>query len=281
MSICPTAGYLLLVRSYPRQQLCFSPHPDDRGQTDPICPQTFLSLITCGQSPTLSPFRKLLETGRGKWSPFQQLVRRVSREYSEPLSSQASGRVMKKMRREKLAPAPPFSPCLCSCGTTLTCHSAWLHRARWLGLGGGRKRMGEGRGFVCIPLPPSLRPPPPPPDTPGIPPARAALPTTLLLHPAIFQVMEQDSESGTNPDARSPHSGVADLVGEGCKPQMGRGRVGGPAGLGGRGIFPDRGEVTIKAPTPRAGRSAVWIGAGRESALNPAATPTCSPPSPG
>lgn len=65
VSICPTAGYLLPVRSHPRQQLCFSPPPDDRGQTDPICPQTFLSPIRCGQSPTPSPFRKLLERGEG------------------------------------------------------------------------------------------------------------------------------------------------------------------------------------------------------------------------
>lgn len=163
VSICPTAGYLLLVRSYPRQQLCFSPHPDDRGQTDPICPQTFLSLITCGQSPTLSPFRKLLETGRGKWSPFQQLVRRVSREYSEPLSSQASGRVMKKMRREKLAPAPPFSPCLCSCGTTLTLGSVATVPGStepdgWGWEGEEREWEKEEDSFASLYLPPSVPP---------------------------------------------------------------------------------------------------------------------------
>lgn len=241
MSICPTAGYLLLVRSHPRQQLCFSPHPDDRGQTDPICPQTFLSLITCGQSPTLSPFRKLLERGRGKWSLFQQLVRRVSREYSEPLSSQASGRVM-KMRREKLAPAPPFSPCLCSCGTTLTLGSVATVPGStepdgWGWEGEEREWEKEEDSFASLYLPPSV-PPSPPPDTPGIPPASAVLPTTLLLHPAIFQVMEQDSESGTNPDAWSPHSGVVDLVGEGCKPQMGRGRVWGPGWTRREGSIP-------------------------------------------
>lgn len=157
--------------------------------------------------PTPPPFRKLLERGRGKWSFFQQLVRRVPREYSEPFTSQASGRVIKRMGREKLAPAPPFSPSLCSCCTTLTgvsCHSAWLHaEARWLGLGGGRDRKGErGDSFASLYLSLSL--------------SRYywnSTPNTTadhpLLPPAPSQPVKHDSEeSEANPDTLSPRSGV-------------------------------------------------------------------------
>lgn len=195
-----------------------NPCPDDRGQADPVCPQTFLSAIRWGQSPTPLPFRKLLERGRrGKWSSFQQLVR-ISREYSEPLSSQASGRVMKKMRREKLAPAPPFSPFLCFCCTTPTLGSAaivpgfTLKPDGW-GWEGKERKKGIKKGIRLYPFT-------------SLSPSRYSWnstptpqPTTPLLHPAIFQGMEHESECETSPDTLSPHSGVEDRRGGRMKAQ--------------------------------------------------------------
>lgn len=54
-------GAPFFARSHCKQQLCFSPYPDDRGQADPICPQTFHNPIRCGQSPTAPPFSRLLQ----------------------------------------------------------------------------------------------------------------------------------------------------------------------------------------------------------------------------
>ena len=179
MSICQQLGVYFLPEATPSSSCASPPIQMTEGRLTLSVPKhSSIPSDVANHPPTPSPFRKLLERGRGKWSFFQQLVRRVPREYSEPLTSQASGRVIKRMGREKLAPAPPFSPSLCSCCTTLTgvsCHSAWLHAgARWLGLGGGRDRKGErGGSFASLYLSPS-----PCPGTPGIQPQTPLL-TTL------------------------------------------------------------------------------------------------------
>lgn len=81
-------------------------------------------------------------------------MRRVPREYSEPLSSQASGRVMKRM-----LPLfhPPYVPAVTlTLGSVATVPGSTLEPDGWGWK--GKEKKGVRTGFVGIPLPSFLSP---------------------------------------------------------------------------------------------------------------------------